>query len=76
MPFGEEAIMPIFVQLAMCLDHLHDKHVLHRDLKTKNIFLTQVRPRPRTPNSECVGLVGSHGRWKGRCLQTDPDATK
>jgi NIMA (never in mitosis gene a)-related kinase len=36
-----EEIMPIFIQLAQCLDHLHSKHVLHRDLKTKNIFLTQ-----------------------------------
>eukprot|EP00996_Jenningsia_fusiforme_P005014 NODE_590_length_2070_cov_27.005938_g544_i0.p1 GENE.NODE_590_length_2070_cov_27.005938_g544_i0~~NODE_590_length_2070_cov_27.005938_g544_i0.p1 ORF type:complete len:495 (+),score=125.22 NODE_590_length_2070_cov_27.005938_g544_i0:335-1819(+) len=39
--FPEEQILNWFVQISMALKHLHDRHVLHRDLKTENIFLTR-----------------------------------
>ncbi|XP_046852777.1 serine/threonine-protein kinase Nek4-like isoform X2 [Xenia sp. Carnegie-2017] len=37
----ERQIVEWFVQIAMALQYLHDKRILHRDLKTQNIFLTK-----------------------------------
>mmetsp|Transcript_70591 Transcript_70591/g.132096 ORF Transcript_70591/g.132096 Transcript_70591/m.132096 type:complete len:443 (+) Transcript_70591:133-1461(+) len=37
--FQEPAIMEWFVQMCFALKHVHDRKVLHRDLKTQNIFL-------------------------------------
>ena len=39
-PFGEEQILQWLVQLALALHHVHERGVLHRDLKTQNVFLT------------------------------------
>ena len=38
--FPEEQILDWFVQMALAMNHIHDKKILHRDLKTQNIFLT------------------------------------
>lgn len=40
-PLPEEKIMQWFVQIAMALHHIHSKKVLHRDLKSQNVFLTK-----------------------------------
>lgn len=40
-PFSEKQIMQWFVQMAMALQHIHSKKVLHRDLKSQNVFLTK-----------------------------------
>ena len=37
----ENQIVQWFVQIAMALQYMHEKHILHRDLKTQNIFLTR-----------------------------------
>jgi len=37
--FPEEQIMTWFVQLCLALQYIHSEKVLHRDLKTSNIFL-------------------------------------
>ncbi|XP_055086673.1 serine/threonine-protein kinase Nek5-like [Periophthalmus magnuspinnatus] len=38
--FSEEQILDWFVQICLGLKHIHDKKILHRDIKTQNIFLT------------------------------------
>ncbi|CAG9861097.1 unnamed protein product [Phyllotreta striolata] len=38
--FCPQSVMDFFCQILMGLDHIHDKNIIHRDLKTENIFLT------------------------------------
>ena len=37
--FPEGKILNWFVQICLALKHIHDRKILHRDLKTQNIFL-------------------------------------
>ncbi|XP_033096914.1 serine/threonine-protein kinase Nek4-like [Anneissia japonica] len=37
----EKQIVEWFVQIAMALQYMHERNILHRDLKTQNIFLTK-----------------------------------
>uniref|UniRef100_A0A803XP59 non-specific serine/threonine protein kinase n=1 Tax=Meleagris gallopavo TaxID=9103 RepID=A0A803XP59_MELGA len=39
--FSEDTILCWFVQMCLGVKHIHDKRVLHRDIKSKNVFLTQ-----------------------------------
>uniref|UniRef100_A0A8C3L6V7 non-specific serine/threonine protein kinase n=1 Tax=Chrysolophus pictus TaxID=9089 RepID=A0A8C3L6V7_CHRPC len=39
--FPEDTILCWFAQMCLGVKHIHDKHVLHRDIKSKNVFLTQ-----------------------------------
>uniref|UniRef100_UPI0037E7D349 serine/threonine-protein kinase Nek4 n=1 Tax=Semicossyphus pulcher TaxID=241346 RepID=UPI0037E7D349 len=38
---AERQVVEWFVQIAMALQYLHERNILHRDLKTQNIFLTK-----------------------------------
>ncbi|KAK6993721.1 serine/threonine-protein kinase Nek4 [Biomphalaria glabrata] len=40
-PLEERQVVEWFVQIAMALQYMHERHILHRDLKTQNIFLTK-----------------------------------
>jgi serine/threonine protein kinase len=40
-PFPEMQIRNWFVQICLAMQHLHSKKILHRDLKTRNVFLTK-----------------------------------
>jgi NIMA (never in mitosis gene a)-related kinase len=39
--FPETQILDWFTQICLSLKHIHDKKILHRDLKAQNIFLTK-----------------------------------
>ncbi|XP_061478364.1 serine/threonine-protein kinase Nek3 isoform X1 [Rhineura floridana] len=39
--FPEDMILNWFAQICLGVRYIHDKRVLHRDIKSKNIFLTQ-----------------------------------
>lgn len=38
--FSEDQILNWFVQLCLAIKHIHDRKILHRDIKSQNIFLT------------------------------------
>lgn len=45
-PFSEVQVLWWLVQCLLALRHMHERHVLHRDLKTSNIFLSRRRGDP------------------------------
>ena len=38
--WSEDEVLDIFVQICLGVKHVHKHKILHRDLKTQNIFLT------------------------------------
>ena len=42
--FKEDVIWNWFLQLSCAVKHIHDRKILHRDIKTANIFLHQPDP--------------------------------
>ncbi|KAJ8980557.1 hypothetical protein NQ317_001064 [Molorchus minor] len=41
--FSPQYVMNLFCQILMGLDHIHQKKIIHRDLKCENIFLTGLK---------------------------------
>ena len=39
----EDQVLDYFVQICLAMKHVHDRKVLHRDIKSQNVFLTQNR---------------------------------
>jgi NIMA (never in mitosis gene a)-related kinase len=50
-PFTENQILDFFAQICLALDHTHDHKIVHRDLKSQNIFI----------NSENTVKLGDFG---------------
>jgi len=40
-PLSEAQLVSLFAQLLLAVRHIHKKKILHRDLKTRNVFLTR-----------------------------------
>ena len=39
--FPEDQVLDWFTQICLALKHVHDRKILHRDIKAQNIFLMQ-----------------------------------
>jgi len=39
--FNENQILDWFTQICLAIKHIHDRKILHRDIKSQNIFLTK-----------------------------------
>ena len=39
--FSESQILDWFTEISLALNHMHSKHILHRDIKSQNVFLTK-----------------------------------
>ncbi|XP_074073299.1 serine/threonine-protein kinase Nek5 isoform X2 [Macrotis lagotis] len=50
--FDEDQILCWFVQISLGLKHIHDRKILHRDIKSQNIFLS---------NNEMIAKLGDFG---------------
>lgn len=37
----EDQILNLFTQICLAIKHIHDRKILHRDLKSQNVFLTK-----------------------------------
>lgn len=40
-PFEESQILDWFTQICLAMKHVHDRKILHRDIKGQNIFITK-----------------------------------
>jgi NIMA (never in mitosis gene a)-related kinase len=40
--FSEDQVMNWFTQICLAIKHVHDRKILHRDLKSQNVFLTKL----------------------------------
>lgn len=40
-PFAEAQILDWFTQICLGMKHIHDRKIIHRDLKGQNVFLTK-----------------------------------
>jgi len=64
--FPEEKAKGIFKQLAEAVQHLHDKKVIHRDLKTDNILLcTDSTHDPEHPIVKLIDFGAGHWAQEG-----------
>jgi serine/threonine protein kinase len=62
------ALMPIFAQLIDAVHYIHDKNIVHLDIKPENILITHYdrvklidfgQAKLINDNDECVGVVGT-----------------
>lgn len=40
-PLSEEEALGYFVQVCLGMKHIHDQGIMHRDIKSQNVFLTK-----------------------------------
>ena len=55
---SEERILAYFVQICLALKFIHDRKILHRDIKSQNIFITKVSYHYKSQNMFCTRTWG------------------
>ncbi len=58
----EDVILEWFTELALAVHHIHKRKILHRDLKTQNIFVTMTGQRqgdPSNPETKSASAASS-----------------
>ncbi|KAK7102114.1 hypothetical protein V1264_020385 [Littorina saxatilis] len=63
--FRMDQLIMIAKQTAQGMDYLHAKSIIHRDLKSNNIFLTEVMTENMTVKIGDFGLATVKTRWSG-----------
>eukprot|EP00161_Ancyromonas_sigmoides_P000779 TRINITY_DN1060_c2_g1_i2.p1 TRINITY_DN1060_c2_g1~~TRINITY_DN1060_c2_g1_i2.p1 ORF type:complete len:293 (-),score=125.87 TRINITY_DN1060_c2_g1_i2:29-907(-) len=72
-PMDESLIFHFFVQVCAAVQHMHERRVLHRDLKPGNVFLGSVGSNGETQSADMV-KIGDLGL--GRLLSSQTEAAK
>ncbi|KAJ4462625.1 putative Serine/threonine-protein kinase Nek1 [Paratrimastix pyriformis] len=62
-PISERQILDWFLQISLAVKHLHDRHILHRDLKTQNVFLTRGRKVVKLGDFGIAKVLGSQTKF-------------
>jgi serine/threonine protein kinase len=68
---GANAGLFRFIQIAMGLDYIHSKKVLHRDLKVNVCRASQLNPLPSRRSSTSQHHLWYLRRWPCRSLESD-----
>lgn len=68
-PVEEEVVWDWFTQVCLALKHMHDRHVMHRDVKCQNIFLTKVQTGCVVASHVCdfsnnLCVSGTSAEWR------------
>eukprot|EP00747_Dinoflagellata_sp_TGD_P183619 gnl/TRDRNA2_/TRDRNA2_38595_c0_seq1.p1 gnl/TRDRNA2_/TRDRNA2_38595_c0~~gnl/TRDRNA2_/TRDRNA2_38595_c0_seq1.p1 ORF type:complete len:385 (+),score=68.91 gnl/TRDRNA2_/TRDRNA2_38595_c0_seq1:93-1247(+) len=56
-PIPQNQILRWFTQMSLALKYMHERNVLHRDIKTQNIFLSRMADRPEEGVKGCVKIA-------------------
>ncbi|XP_055006351.1 serine/threonine-protein kinase Nek5 [Boleophthalmus pectinirostris] len=68
--FTEQQILDWFVQICLGLKHIHDKKILHRDIKTQNIFLTNRGTRVKLGDFGIARMLNNTMELARTCVGT------
>ena len=67
---SESAIKSYFIQMCLALHYMHEKNILHRDLKTGNIFLTDGQRRAQLGDFGISKVLGGAQELASTCIGT------
>lgn len=68
---SEDQILCFFTQLCLAMKHVHSRKILHRDLKTANLFLSSSKNPNIGPLQVKVGDFGVSKMLEGQQIMTN-----